>query len=103
MHLIMHERDEGRHDDRHALSHQCGQLKAEALAGPRRHKNKDVMAAEGRSNDGALLPPKTIMPEDARVQGARPLHQSAQMRILLLLPHIDWQVNVAICGAHDTL
>src|SRR3712207_2067246 len=54
VHLILHQRDERRDDDRHAPAHQRRKLKAERLAAARRHDDDRVVAAEDGLDDLAL-------------------------------------------------
>ncbi len=49
--LILHQRDQRRHDERGAREHYRGQLVSERFSGTRRHDGKDVAAAEDRADD----------------------------------------------------
>ena len=54
VHLILHQRDERRDDDRHALAHQRGKLETERLAAARRHHDHGVVSVEDGFDHFAL-------------------------------------------------
>ena len=53
-HLVFHQRDEGRHDDRHSLPEQGGYLEAQRLATARGHQHQRIAAANGVADDFLL-------------------------------------------------
>ena len=60
VHLVLHERDEGRHHDRRPLEQEGGQLEAERLAGPGRHDGHQVPAFEDRGGGLLLTRPEPL-------------------------------------------
>ena len=66
-HLIPHQRDQRRDDDRHPLAAERGQLKAQRLAAAGRHDGQRVLARQHRRNDLGLPRPEAGKAEN-RVQ-----------------------------------
>ncbi len=64
VHLVFHQRDERRDDDRHAVAHQRRQLEAERFAAARRHHDDRVVAGEDGLDDLALPLAKSLEPEE---------------------------------------
>ena len=58
VHLVLHQRDERRHDDGKTRLEQRRRLEAERLAAARRHHEQRVAAAEDRVHDLALVRPE---------------------------------------------
>jgi hypothetical protein len=62
-HLVMHQRDERRHDDRDAGLEYCRQLKTQRLAAAGRHDGQHIAAREGCANNRLLSRPKRVKAE----------------------------------------
>ena len=54
-HLILHERDQRRHDDADAIAHERGYLIAQGLAAARRHQHERIVPGNGGCDDRFLL------------------------------------------------
>src|SRR5262249_11514399 len=63
--LVLHQRDERRDDDRHAVEQYGGKLVAERLARARREHCQGALATEDRVDNGALA-----LPEGREAEGA---------------------------------
>jgi hypothetical protein len=74
VHLVLHQRDERRDDDRHALAHERRELEAERLAAARRHHDDRVVAGQHRLDDLALPLAKSLEPEELAERGVSVLH-----------------------------
>jgi hypothetical protein len=68
--LVLHQRDQRRHDDRAALAQQRRHLVAQALAGAGRHQHQRVAAGGDVRDDRLLRVAEGGVPEDARERGA---------------------------------
>eukprot|EP00968_Pinguiococcus_pyrenoidosus_P020067 scaffold2277_cov256-Pinguiococcus_pyrenoidosus.AAC.4 len=68
VHLIPHERNQGRHDDRDPAKMQRWQLVAQGLAASRGPEHRSVAAFRDRPDDG-LLPGSEVLKAKARGQG----------------------------------
>jgi hypothetical protein len=64
LHLVLHERDKRRDDDRQAALHECGHLEAERLARAGRHDRQHVAAREQRVDHGQLARAEVVVAED---------------------------------------
>ena len=53
--LILHERDQRRHDDADAIAHERGYLIAQGLAAARRHQYERILPGNGGCDDRFLL------------------------------------------------
>ena len=62
-HLILHQRDERRHDDGEAAPRQRRNLIAKRLAGPRRHHRENIAAGDERIDNRLLPRPKALEAE----------------------------------------
>ena len=71
--LILHQRDERRHDERRAGKHHGRQLVAERLAGAGGHHGEHVASAEDRGND-LLLSRTEFTVAEVRVQPRSAAH-----------------------------
>ena len=69
--LILHQRDQRRDDDRHAVEHQRGQLVAEALARSRRKHGERAAAREQRLDHLGLARAEAGEPEAIAEQALR--------------------------------
>ncbi len=74
VHLILHQRDERRDDDRHAVAHQRRELEAERLAAARRHHDDRVVAGEDGLDDLALPLAKALEAKEFTERGQRLIH-----------------------------
>ena len=63
-HLVLHQRDQRRDDDRHPLPDQRRHLVAERLAGTRRHQHQRVFAPDYRVDGSALVAAERLVAED---------------------------------------
>src|SRR5688572_11061495 len=74
VHLILHERDQGRDDDRKARQHERGDLIAERLSTPGRQHSERVVAGEHGRDDVDLSWAKVGVSEGTQERGSRRLH-----------------------------
>src|SRR5262249_37893506 len=77
VHLILHQRDQGRDDDRDARQKHGWELVAQRLAGPCRHHGQHVASAEHGVDDACLALPKVVMAE-TRAHLAAPIKFSRE-------------------------
>ena len=61
--LVLHEGDQRRNDDRHALHQQRGQLVAQRLAAARGHQDERILPFEDVADDGLLVSLESREPE----------------------------------------
>ncbi len=71
VHLVLHERDEGRNHEDRPVQKQGGQLVADRLARAGRHDGEQVPARERRAHDVFLAGAEGLVPEVASERGAR--------------------------------
>ena len=64
MHLVCHQRDQGRNHNGEAFQYQSWKLKAQALAGACRHDADHVIAVQNVLNNFSLVRTKVREPED---------------------------------------
>ena len=76
LHLVLHEGDERRDDERQVVAHQGGQLVAQRLARAGRHDDEDVprRRADGRAH-GLLLPGPEGLVAEVGVERAIEIHR----------------------------
>ena len=74
--LVLHQRDQRRHDDAGAFAHQRGDLIAQRLAAACGHEHERVAAADHLVDDGLLVAAEGFVTEDALqdFKGARVRH-----------------------------
>ena len=74
--LVLHQRDQWRHDDAGAFAHQRGDLIAQRLAAAGGHEHERVAAADHLVDDGLLVAAEGFVTEDALqdFKGARVRH-----------------------------
>ena len=74
VHLILHQRDERRDDDRQTITQQGWELKAERLSAARGQQREDVAARERIGNDLLLKRSEGLVTEDAFERGKQGRH-----------------------------
>ena len=74
--LVLHQRDQGRHDDTGAFAHQRRNLVAERLAAASGHQDQRVAAVDDLLDDGLLVAAEGFVTENALqdAEGARVRH-----------------------------
>src|SRR5205085_1236758 len=63
--LVLHQRDQGRDDERRAGAGEAGELVAERFAGSRRHDEERVLPGRHGAADGLLVRPERCVAEHA--------------------------------------
>ena len=74
--LVLHQRDQGRHDNARAFAHQRGNLVAQRLAAAGGHEDEGVAAADHLIDNGLLVAAEGFVTENAlqHAEGARVRH-----------------------------
>ena len=79
VHLVLHERDERREDERRLGAEHRRELVGERLARARRHERERVPALDGRAHDRLLARPERVEPEELAEWGGE-LGQAGEYR-----------------------
>ena len=83
--LILHQRDQRRHDDAGAGAHECRDLIAERLAAAGRHQREAILAVEQRTDDAFLMQAETFVAEHLVELGAGERHRLRGKQIARLM------------------
>ncbi len=95
--LVLHQRDQRRHDDRSAIAQQRRNLIAQRFSAAGRHQHERIAAANDLRDDGFLISPKRRVTENAAQHVHRLCHAEHRSKANRYAAHGNARAKVRNC------